>query len=187
MRAMITAIKGLVGKKVSLAVLALAAAGGLAAPTSALAGDRPRVDVDLNIRLGDRGHDHDHDHYDRGRGGPERVWVPAVYRTVSDRQWCPPAYETRCERVWVEPVFQVRETRVYDRYCNRWVVRTERVCVSEGRWTEVPRQVCVREGHWDYVTRQELACEGHWEVRDGRRAETYQRRPIEVVNPQIRF
>src|SRR5437867_9270357 len=48
----------------------------------------------------------------------ERVWVPAVYRTVCDRRWVEPVYRTVCDRVWIEPVTQTSCERAWipDRY-----------------------------------------------------------------------
>lgn len=175
------------GSSARKAVLASAAALALGAATAspALAGDRygggryegrydrhdgrggKHTHVDVDIRIG--GHD---------RRGPEhcepryeerqvRVWVPPVYRTVTDRKWCPPVYRTECERVWVPDRWEYREVRHRDRY-GRLVVCQERVLVCAGHYETRDRQVCVSDGRWETCERQELVCEGRWEYRTER-------------------
>ena len=99
-----------------------------------------------------------------GRFQPERrVWVPPVYRTVSDRRWCEPVYKTVCEQVLVPAVHQEREIVFYER--GRRGTRIERVCVTPARYETRERQVCVSEGHWDTTERQQLVSEGRWDYR----------------------
>src|SRR5262245_2757719 len=108
-----------------ISILMAAAAIGTI-PTAALARDWGHDRDDFR-----RGHEwrHDDDRHDGGHidirigGGSycappppvcpppppvceERVWVPAVYRTVCDRRWVEPVYRTVVDRVWIEPVTQ---------------------------------------------------------------------------------
>lgn len=117
----------------------------------------------------------------------QRVWVPAVYRAVTDRRWVEPVYRTVVDRVWVEPVVQRVADRVWvpEKYEYRDAIvngRPERqlVMVEPGHYADgPPRDVVVTPGHyedrgrqeqvcagrWETVTREELVSPAHWEVR----------------------
>lgn len=146
-----------------------------------------------------------------------RIWIEPVYEDRCERIWIEPVYETRCDRVWIEPVYEVRCVTRFDPVCGRMVTVHERVCVQPGRWDMVHRKVCVREGRWDEVRRRVCVREGRWQevkqrvcVQEGRWqnvdrqvlvregywttrtervgvADRNDRRPIEVLNPHIRF
>ena len=94
----------------------------------------------------------------------ERVWVPAVYRTVCDHVWHEAEYRTVCEKVFVPEVWEVREVRHHDGF--RVVCAHERVLVSPAHYEDRQCQKLVCAGHFEDVQRQELVCDGHWEVRD---------------------
>src|SRR5690242_3018302 len=168
--------------------------------------DRPHSRVDVDIRIGEP-----HPAEPRYEERPVRVWVPAIYRTVSDRRWVEPVYRTvvdrrwvepvyrtECDRVWVPEVWETREVRYRDRggWCIRrervlvapahYETRDRRVCVSEGRWETCERRELVCGGHWENVDRQELVCEGHYETRIERvPCEPRGRDPIGVINPML--
>ena len=146
----------------------------------------------------------------------ERVWVEPVYETRRERCWVPEEvefrevrrYDRHCDR-WV----YVRERCVVRP--GRWEHRERRVCVREGRFDEVRRRVCTREGRFEEVRkrvcvaggrwvtcdRKELVRAGYWTWRTERVARgdrhdhdrhdhdrrDHARRPIEVVNPHVRF
>lgn len=207
-------------KKTTLWALSAAALAGLGLTPAAEAGHdrKPKIDVDFEIRIGDR------DRRDDGyHGRRERIWVPPEYRDVCEKKWVEPVYETRCEKVWIEPIYEtrcervwiperyeVREVRRWDHHCNRWVIVHERVCVSPGRWENQEKRVCVREGRWEEVHKKVLVREGHFQdvhrkelVREGywtwknvghahHRGHDHDhykhaQRPVEVVNPHVRF
>lgn len=64
------------------------------------------------------------------------VWVPPVYRTVSERVWVPTTTTT------------YRDVPVIDRYGNVVSYRREAHTVPSGYWSVVQRQVLVRAGYW---------------------------------------
>jgi hypothetical protein len=184
---MIKTIGTCLKKNATVVALSTAAIAGLALTPSAQAGDRGRVDIDVNLRLGG----HNHDRYEERT---VKVWVPAEYRTVCEKVWIEPVYETRCEKVWIEPVYEMRcekvwiperheyrQTRRFDRSCGRFVEVAEpvcipgrweevhrRVCVREGGFQEVHKKVCVREGYFKEVHKQVCVREGRWEYRTER-------------------
>jgi hypothetical protein len=109
----------------------------------------------------------------------ERVWAPAVYRTVCDHVWHEAEYRTVCAKVFVPEVWEVREVRHHDG------VRThERVLVSPAHYEDRQVRQLVCQGHFEDVQRQELVRDGHWEVRD-RVVVAERPRPVVEVLPRL--
>ncbi len=81
---------------------------------------------------------------------PARVVVaPPPVVVVRPRVWVPPVYRTVTERVWV-PTTEVRyrDVPVVDICGNVVSYRREPYTVASGYWSAVTRRVCVREGYW---------------------------------------
>ena len=143
--------------------------------------DRKRIDIGVDIRIGDRPRRPDYEVRET------RVWVPAVYRTVVDRKWVEPVYRCETERVWCPDVWEEREIREY-----RWgraCTRIERVLITPGHYETRERRVLVCEGRWETCERQELVCAGHYETRVERVRVAHRDRdrlsPLAVVNPML--
>ncbi len=177
---------------------ALAAAVAAALPATAMARDNdhrgPARDRDLREhrdhdvhQFRDRDSHEDYDHADGHVGigirvgsptavyEQAQVWVPPVYRTVTEQQWIPATYRTVIDHVWVEPVVQHQSERVWvpDRYEDRIVIRHEyghevqtheRVLVERGHYANVDQDVVITPGHYEAHPQQELVCNGHWET-----------------------
>jgi hypothetical protein len=168
------------------AALAAGAISSAALPSVARADGRDR-DGRLKVEV------------DLGGGGPRfeerrtKVWVPPVYRTVSDQVWVEPVYKPVEDRVWRQPVVEVKFERAWvpDRFETRVITRRERgrtvritqkvlvepghwdrqrreVVVNPGCWETTVRHECVSEGRWDTVERKQLVSVGHWEWRTER-------------------
>jgi hypothetical protein len=82
---------------------------------------------------------------------PQRVWVPAVYRTVCDHVWHEAEYRAVCEKVFVPEVWDVREIRHRDGLRVR-----ERVLVRPAHYEDRQCQQLICAGHFEDVQRQEL-------------------------------
>jgi hypothetical protein len=95
---------------------------------------------------------------------PERVWVPAEYRTVTERVWVEPVTTIRVERFDVPAQYGWRDVVYYDRYGRQHCDR-QQVLISPARCEERSVPVVVCPGHFEQQTHQQVVCEGHWESR----------------------
>jgi hypothetical protein len=103
-----------------------------------------------------------------------QVWVPAVYRTVTDRIWVEPVTTTQVQRVEVAAQYGWRDVIFYDYYGHPHV-RRDQVQVSPAHCEDRAVQVVVCPGHFDEQTHQQLVCEGHWEMQQ----------PVTVIQPPV--
>jgi hypothetical protein len=110
----------------------------------------------------------------------ERVWVPAVYRTVCDHVWHEAEYRTVCQKVFVPAVWEVREVRYYGG-CRR-----ERVQVCPAHYEDRQCQQLACAGHFEDVQRQELVCDGHWQIQN-RFVVAERSRPVYEAFPRLEF
>lgn len=97
-----------------------------------------------------------------GPPGEGWVWVPPVYRTVSDWVWRDGHYQTVTQRVWVPDQYGWRTVCYWEN--GRWVQRQEWVLISPGHYETRTNRVWI-EGGWRWETRQELVTPGRWEWR----------------------
>jgi hypothetical protein len=131
----------------------------------------------------------------------ERVWVPAVYRTVVDRRWVEPLYRTVCDRVWIPAVTRTEcerawvpdryEWRDVEQYANghRYYAR-QYVLVEPAHWADVPHEIVITPGHYEDHPRQELVCAGHWENCDRQEIVCeghWESRPVVFAQPVRRY
>ena len=103
---------------------------------------------------------------------PDRVWVSAEYRTVTERVWVEPVTTIKLQRVAVPAQYGWRDV-VYRDHFGRAHIRREQVLIRPAHCDEqsVPAVVC--PGHFEDQPHQELVCEGHWETPQ----------PVTVVRP----
>jgi hypothetical protein len=205
----------------TFAIVTVAAVGAVSSIARADSRDRGRDDFRHEWRSDSRRYDHDRDHgsgrVDIRIGGgtfapcpppapiclppppvcEQRVWVPAVYRTVTEQKWVEPVYRTVYDRVWIEPVTRTEYERAWvaDRYewrnidhvaNGRRYTSRECVLVEAAHWADVPHTVEITPGRYEDRPRQELVCAGHFETCAHEElvcAGHYETRPVIVAAP----
>ncbi len=96
---------------------------------------------------------------------PQRIWIPAVYRDVTEKVWVEPVTTTQMQQVEVPAQYTVRNVMVYDIF-GRGHLRRVQVQISPAHCEEQPVQVVVTPGYFEMQTHQELVCQGHWQTEE---------------------